>query len=44
MSDYFTSRELHDGIDAFLVPPALGSSAGVLGAFALGVDASATTN
>ncbi len=44
VSDYFTSRELHDGIDAFLVPPALGSSSGVLGAFALGLDASAGTN
>ncbi len=39
LGDYFTSRELHDGMDAFLVLPALGASAGVLGAFALGLDA-----
>jgi fructokinase len=39
LGDYFVSRELHEGIGAFLVAPASGSSAGVLGAFALGLDA-----
>ncbi|MGC2484761.1 MAG: ROK family protein [Acidimicrobiales bacterium] len=39
IGDYFTSRELNEDIDSFLVPPALGARAGVLGAFALGLDA-----
>ncbi len=39
LGDYFASRELQSGMDTFLVPPALGVSAGVLGAFALGLDA-----
>ena len=44
LGDYFTSRELHDGMDSFLVLPALGASAGVLGAFALGLDAAMGAN
>jgi len=39
LGDYVTSREVHEGIDTYLVPPALGSSAGVLGAFSLGLAA-----
>jgi fructokinase len=43
LGDYFASPELHEGMDTFLVPPDLGANAGVLGAFALGLDA-ATRN
>lgn len=39
LAGYVQAPELVDGIDAFIVPPALGDRAGVLGAIALGVGA-----
>ena len=38
-ANYVRAREIVDDIDAYLVPPALGERAGVLGALALAHDA-----
>jgi fructokinase len=35
LNDYIQVPELHDQLDAYIVPPALGDQAGVLGAIAL---------
>ena len=35
LNDYIQVAELHDQLDAYIVPPALGDQAGVLGALAL---------
>jgi fructokinase len=39
LAGYFSSPELDEGMDHFVVPPSLGHNAGVIGAFALGLDA-----
>jgi fructokinase len=38
LNDYVQSPNLLDGIDGYIVPPALGNRAGVLGAIALAMD------
>lgn len=38
LSDYFEATETREGIDGYIVPPALGGDAGVLGAMALAMD------
>lgn len=39
LNGYFSAREVNEGVADFLVAPALGSNAGVIGAFALANDA-----
>ncbi len=39
LGDYLHDPALHDRIDAYIVPPALGDEAGVLGALALAMEA-----
>jgi fructokinase len=39
LNGYVATRQILEGIDAYLVPPALGDRAGVVGALALGLDA-----
>lgn len=41
LGGYVKAREVEDGLDAFIVPPALGARAGVLGALALAEEAAA---
>jgi fructokinase len=41
LNGYVQAPELLDGIDGYVVPPALGDEAGVLGAIALGQRAAA---
>jgi fructokinase len=39
LAGYISKLQLRDGMENYLVPPSLGASAGVVGAFALGLDA-----
>jgi fructokinase len=43
LNGYVQAPELLDDIDGYIVPPALGDEAGVLGAIALGERATAQT-